>query len=558
MANYNEVKAACEQLQQSGQPITLERLIKQIGGSRTSIMVHFDQWCSKNNYQPPADHEDKAAKGGLGLSALSSLSEKVPGSLSKLLQLGKRQQVEKDQPELHSAADSTTANNTESNAEDPQLQQALHELAAEEQTPTFAEATAAVTETPEDTADEPETVSLSNTATEPAAMVAAEAAPTIAAAPQPITELNTEQLAEHEQQYAELQQQLNQLRQQIQEQNADNSDLHQQFTDAQKLATQRQKALNELQQNLNQHQADISELKQQLHQLEQQKTTAHEAARAATEQLEILTQKFDSLQLAYNELHSSSSSKQSEHVTQLEQRLEQMQQELSQQKQQVALLEQQLQKAEQAYDNQQKKLQQEQEDAAKQLTAFNQAQAQLADQEQQLVKLQQAQEHYLAQLKEAKEVIEEQAEQIANQTRQLESLTAQLPEMRSEHEFAAQEQELQRLRAQLQVFESKLAHLRDANVMLKEQSEVTAANMTRQRETIKLQREETNQLREAQQQALLEKTQLQQHVLKLEEQLTFVKDNSSSTIERLTFSNKQAQLKIAALEQQLKNAGVEA
>ena len=85
--------------------------------------------------------------------------------------------------------------------------------------------------------------------------------------------------------------------------------------------------------------------------------------------------------------------------------------------------------------------------------------------------------------------------------------------------------------------------------MLKQQNASAAEHHSTQRETIKQLRESLAQVRETAQTAQAAQQQLSEQNQQLLEQVSFVKTNSASTIERLTRNWEQAQAKIRALEQ---------
>ena len=176
MANYADIQAACEQLKSAGQVITLDAVIKKVGGSPTSIMVNFDRWCADHNYQPPAvQPEAKSSKSGLGLGALSALTDKVPGSFSKALDFSKK--VVK-QADLSAIKNLLPDSKTEAQPEQP-VAKAAEPVAA----PAAKKATAA--------APAAKPAPVVEKAPEPVVEVVpvVEAAPVVEATPEPVVEV---------------------------------------------------------------------------------------------------------------------------------------------------------------------------------------------------------------------------------------------------------------------------------------------------------------------------------------------------------------------------------
>lgn len=132
-----------------------------------------------------------------------------------------------------------------------------------------------------------------------------------------------------------------------------------------------------------------------------------------------------------------------------------------------------------------------------------------------------------------------QHEQLANQHTQLEGEHQQL------------QASLQRKDEQLAEQQPLVDKLKNENNLLKEQSAVAAKHQESQREDIKLLREQTQAQTEKLQQSQQEKAQFEDEAQKLQEQVRFLKNNSASTIERLTASNEQYQQKFKELEDQL-------
>lgn len=116
-------------------------------------------------------------------------------------------------------------------------------------------------------------------------------------------------------------------------------------------------------------------------------------------------------------------------------------------------------------------------------------------------------------------------------------------------ELAAQAQLIAALQTDMPDHEAQLRQLQETNILLKQQNANAAEHHATQRETIKQLREHLAQLREAAQLAQLSQQQLSEQNQQLLEQVSFVKSNSASTIERLTRNWEQAQAKIQNMEQ---------
>lgn len=558
MANYSEVKAVCERLKREGQTINVDALAKHLDGSRSSIVVHYDHWCSEQDRLPSSPdtlaraQQTKIANDSVPRDALANaraqlnqLSEKVPGSFSRVFKMSK-QMIKGDKPAMvkhvpmQDAAELkqspvTVAADRPANADSPTQKIELKPM--QEIVPEQSEPEA---EVQKDTNQRKESVDAASTAA-------------ISTATSSVQVLELEQQIEilHQEQ-EELLFELKLQRGKAKELTEESTELHQQFTDAQQTAIQRQKALNEVQEKIVQQQNELNRLNDLVADLEQQRHEAQQAKRQGDEQYELLAQKVDALQMANAELKSGADAKQSKSLQLTEQKLEQAQQELAQLNGQIPELEQQLQKAEQARVSFQEKYDAQLREQKTLEDKLKARQERFAEQETVVSDLEKERDQSKQEINNLQQKIVELEQSLLDQTADIEQLSSQLPEMRSQHEFVEQEQELQRLRSRVQVMESKIAHLQSTNSMLKEQSEVTSSHQSRQRETIKLQRDENKQLREAQHQFEQEREQLQQRCSKLEEQLSFVKGNTTSTVERLTLSNQQAQQKIKSLELQLK------
>ncbi|QFU04636.1 chromosome segregation protein [Pseudoalteromonas sp. THAF3] len=171
-------------------------------------------------------------------------------------------------------------------------------------------------------------------------------------------------------------------------------------------------------------------------------------------------------------------------------------------------------------------------------------QAQDTEQEhqQKLAGLQQRIENFnndYAALAQERDEIQRQHDELNHQHQQLEELKAQL------------DASVAQLQAQLEEQQPLVDKLKNENNLLKEQSAVAAKHQASQREDIRQLREQNKEQGEQLGTIQSEAEQAKQDNEKLHEQVRFLKTNSASTIERLTASNEQYQHKIKELEEQL-------
>jgi len=278
---------------------------------------------------------------------------------------------------------------------------------------------------------------------------------------------------------------------------------------------------------LAQQQTEITALDQALQQATTEKAQVESEAQHLHEHIGQLTMQLSQLELVQETANNerdralAETAEYQQTVRFIRQQLAEQQQQILADQQHIQTREQHIQTLEQQLQSLEQRLQQSQQQAADENQALQQQQ-----QNSELPALQ-------AELQQALNIQQQQQSQLQQQ----------------QLELTAQAQLISTLKTDMPDHEAQLRQLQETNMLLKQQNASAAEHHSTQRETIKQLRENLAQLREAAQLAQLSQQQLFEQNQQLLEQVSFVKTNSASTIERLTRNWEQAQAKIQNMEQ---------
>ena len=198
-------------------------------------------------------------------------------------------------------------------------------------------------------------------------------------------------------------------------------------------------------------------------------------------------------------------------------------------------------------------LEQKQQEIEQQKAALGDTQQQLEQSKQRLNSVSSDYEHTISKLNSR---IKEFDVEFANLARERDEIQLQNQELSNQqtnltNEKQQLEGQLQELTAKLEEQQPLVDKLSKENAVLKEQTAIAAEHQTSQREDIRQLREQVKMLQEQGLELRDSKDKALADVEQLHNQVRFLKTNSASTIERLTASNEQYQATIKSLEDEL-------